>query len=67
MKENKPQCSPEGVYSVKRTCLELGICRNTLLKYRAYGYIKPLNPDNHIRPKYSGKSIIDCWNLLKTL
>lgn len=25
MKELKPTCDPEGVYSVKRTCAELGV------------------------------------------
>lgn len=64
MKELKPVCDPNGVYSVKRTCAELGISHKTLRKYRENGYIEPVNPDNVRRPKYSGKSIIDCWEKL---
>ena len=61
MREMKPTCDPNGVYSVKRVCAELGISYKTLRKYRESGYIKPLNPGNVYRPKYSGQSIIDCW------
>jgi hypothetical protein len=67
MKEIRPACDPNGVYSVKRTCAELGISNKTLRKYRENGYIKQLNPGNVSRPKYSGQSIIDCWNLLRTI
>lgn len=67
MKEIKPTCDPGGVYSVKRTCAELGISHKTLRKYRSCGYIRPLNPNNTSRPKYSGQAIIDCWNILKTI
>ncbi len=67
MKELIPSCAPNGVYSVKRTCAELGISHKTLRKYRLNGYITPLNPNNVYRPKFSGQSIIDCWNLIKTL
>lgn len=67
MKELEPNCAPEGVYSVKRTCLELGICHKTFLKYRAKGFIKPLNPGNSRRPVFSGKSIIECWKKLTTI
>lgn len=67
MKELVPTCDPEEVYSVKRTCAELGVSHKTLRKYKESGYIKPLNPENASRPKYSGQSIIDCWKLLTTL
>ena len=67
MKEIKPSCDPNVVYSVKRTCAELGISNKTLRKYRLNGYIQPLNPNNTYRPKYSGQSIIECWNILTTL
>lgn len=67
MKETKPTCNPEGVYSVKRACAELGVSHKTFSKYRQCGYIKPLNPNNTYRPKYSGQSIIDCWNILCTI
>lgn len=63
MREMKPTCDPNGVYSVKRVCAELGISYKTLRKYRESGYIKPLNPGNVYRPKYSGQSIIDCWHV----
>ena len=46
MKEIRPACDPNGVYSVKRTCAELGISNKTLKKYRENGYIQPLNPNN---------------------
>ncbi len=67
MRELEPKCDPEGVYSVKRTCVELGICHKTFLKYRAKGLIKPLNPGNSRRPVFSGKSIIECWKKLTTI
>ena len=53
MKELKPTCDPDGVYSVKRTCAELGVSHKTLRKYRDNGYIRPLNPQNLSRPEYS--------------
>lgn len=49
MRELVPTCDPEGVYSVKRTCAELGVSYKTLRKYKASGLIKPLNPDNASR------------------
>lgn len=67
MKELKPKCDPNGVYSVKQACVELGISNKTLRKYRQRGYIRPINPNNVCRPKYSGQSIIDCWHILTTL
>ena len=67
MRELEPTCNPKGVYSVKRTCAELGISHKTLQKCREKGYIIPINPDNTHRPKYTGQSIIDCWNILTKL
>ncbi len=67
MNELRPRCDPDGVYSVKRACAELGICHKTFVKYRLKGLIGPLNPENKNRPKFSGQAIIDCWNLLKTI
>lgn len=67
MKELEPTCDPNGVYSAKRTCAELGVSYKTLRKYKEQGYIKPVNPNNASRPKYSGRSIIDCWNILATI
>lgn len=61
MKEIKPQCTPDGIYSAKRACYELGICYKTLQKYKKMGLIKALNPENRYRLKYSGQAIIDCW------
>lgn len=67
MKEQKPTCDPDGIYSVKRTCAELGVSHKTLRKYRQSGYISPVNPDNIHRPRYSGRSIIDCWMKVTSL
>ncbi len=67
MKEIKPTCNPHGVYTAKQACAELGISYKTLQKYRAYGYIKQLNPGNPYRPKFSGQAIIECWTTLTTL
>lgn len=64
MTELQPKCNPDGVYSVKRACAELGVSFKTFDKYRMMGLIAPLNPCNRTRPKYSGQSIIDCWNKL---
>jgi len=63
MRELPPTCNLAGVYCVKRACAELGVSRKTLRRYRLLGLISPINPDNKQRPKYSGQSIIDCWNL----
>lgn len=41
MNESRPTVDPLGVYTVKRTCAELGICYKTLRKYRMNGYIQP--------------------------
>ena len=67
MKEIRPACDPNGDYADNLTCSELGSSNKTLKKFRETGYIQPLNPNNVSRPKYSGQSIIDCWNLLSTL
>lgn len=62
MTELPPKCNPDGIYSVKRACAELGVSHKTFLKYRAIGLILPVNPNNAKRPKYTGRSIIDCWH-----
>ncbi len=67
MTELRPKCNPDGVYSVKRACAELGICHKTFIKYRLMGLIVPLNPGNTRRPKFSGQAIIDCWTRLTTI
>ena len=67
MNESRPTVDPLGVYTVKRTCAELGICYKTLRKYRMNGYIQPINPNNHYRLKYSGQSILACWLKLRML
>ena len=64
MRELVPNCDPDGVYSVKRTCMELGVCHKTFMRYRAKGLIEPLNPGNRRRPVFSGRAIIECWNKL---
>ena len=62
MKELPPKCDPNGIFCVKRVCLELGVSHKTLKNYREAGLIKPLNTTIVNRPKYSGQSIIDCWH-----
>ena len=37
MIEIRPKCDPDGVFSVKRTCAELGVCHKTLRKLRRMG------------------------------
>lgn len=61
MIESRPKCDPDGVFSVKRTCAELGVCHKTLRKLRRQGLIVPCNGNPH-RLKYTGQSIIDCWD-----
>ena len=67
MNESRPLVDPMGVYSVKRTCAELGVSYKTLRKYRVCGHITPVNPQNTRRLKYSGQSILDCWLKLRML
>ncbi len=67
MTELQPKCNPEGIYSVKRACVELGVCHRTFMKYRVKGLIEPINPENVVRPKFTGQSIIDCWKRLAKL
>ena len=66
MIEIRPKCDPDGVFSVKRTCAELGVCHKTLRKLRRMGLISPCN-SNPRRLKYTGQSIIDCWDKAKVL
>ena len=61
MIETRPKCDPTAVFSVKRTCAELGVCHKTLRKLRRLGLISPCNCNPH-RLKYTGQSIIDCWD-----
>lgn len=67
MTELQPKCNPKGIYCVKRACAELGVSFKTFRRYREMGLIAPVNPQNRYRPKFSGQSIIDCWNKLITL
>ena len=67
MNDSRPSVDPLGVYSVIRTCAELGVCYKTLRKYRMNGYIQPINPITSRRLKYSGQSILDCWLKLRML
>lgn len=67
MKEVQPILDPNGVYSGKRTCAELGVSYKTLQKYRENGYIRQHNPENTTRPRYTGKSIMDCWKKVSAL
>lgn len=66
MIEFRPKCQPDAVFNVKRTCAELGVCNKTLRKLRRMGLISPCN-SNPRRLKYTGQSIIDCWDKAKEL
>ena len=66
MTESRPMCDPKGVFSVKRTCAELGVCYMTLRKLRRMGLISPCN-NNPRRLKYTGQSILNCWEKAKAL
>ena len=67
MTETRPTPNPDGRYSVKSTCYLLGVCHKKLQQLRRAGLITPINLDNVARPKYSGQSIIDCWDKATTL
>lgn len=67
MTETKPKCDPSGFYTVKRVCAVLEISAKTLNKYRALGYLRPVNPNNPNRPKFSGQAILDCWTIISAL
>ena len=54
MKELKPTCDPEGVYSVKRTCAELGVSHKTLRKYRDMAISSRLIPKTFAAPNTQG-------------
>lgn len=62
MRETRPKIDPEGIYPVKRTCAELGVCKNTLRRLREQGLITPVNPQNIRRLKYAGSEILACWD-----
>lgn len=62
MRETPPTPDPQGRYSVKAAVIMLGTCHKVFQKLRRAGLIEPINPDNKSRPKFSGQSIIDCWD-----
>lgn len=61
-----PDIPVDEVYTVKETCAILGIARATLLKCKRLGWIRQINSDNTIRPRYTGAEIRRCWeNIVK--
>ena len=61
MVEFVPKINPEGIYSAKRACVELGVTYYTLRSFRKKGFIEPINPKNRFRSRYTGQAIINCW------
>ena len=56
-----PDVKPHSTYNVKETCAILNICKDTLTEKRKQGKIKPINPNNPKRYRYSGASIRKLW------
>lgn len=66
MNEAPPNCPSDFTYCVKVTCALIGISKTSLTEYRRRGWITPTNPNNKFRPKYSGQSINELYEKLKT-
>lgn len=60
--EKRPQPDPEQLYSVKATCIELGVCHTTLMTYVKRGSIAPI-VENAVWPRYSAEAIVKCWDI----
>lgn len=58
----EPKVSPTGRYSVKQTCEQLGIHRNTLRRYTEEGHIKCSFRRETARKIYLGREILRFWN-----
>lgn len=59
----RPKLNPEQRYSVKETCIHMGMCRDTLLKYTNQGQ---LNRYVHFTGTYFylGKELLAFWDKL---
>lgn len=57
----RPIVGKADIFDVKRAAKILGVCTKTIRKYRELGLISPVNPHS-LRPKYSGQSLMQCWD-----
>lgn len=63
MVSEQPNVRPAGRYSVTETCRLLGVHRNTLLKWRHSGFLRPSGCHRvNGRMYYTGLDIIKFWN-----
>lgn len=60
----KPNVDPDGIYNIKQTIEALQICRTTLSKWIANGYIKARIRKTSGRPVITGAEIIKCWKAM---
>lgn len=60
--EKRPTPDPDMKYSVKATCIELGVCHTTLMAYVKRGSIAPII-ENAVWPRYSADAIVRCWDI----
>lgn len=56
-----PDVNPIGRYSIKETCLFLGICRDTLRKYTCEGLIRCGFRKHNYSKFYLGSEIMRFW------
>ena len=61
MNANQPQVNKDARYSIKETCLFLGIHRHTLRTWTQQGLIKSITRRSNGRPAYRGADILACW------
>lgn len=61
IKNIRPALNPKELFNVKAVQAALGVSAKTLRKYREQGLIFPINPGSE-RPRFSGESIMQCWD-----
>lgn len=59
----RPQLEPDSVWGSKEARGILGVSPTQMRRYRDNGYIERCN-DNYHRPKYTGKAIMRCWDMV---
>ena len=65
MTTRRPDVRDDDQFCTSAACRVLGICRNTLAKYDALGYIDSMM--RHGRKVYSGKQIKRCYDSISLL
>lgn len=60
--QTRPNLPPLKTYMVKEAAKELGIDKKIFYRFKAKGFIEPLNPGS-TRPRYTGESIMLCWDM----